>query len=351
MCDPGLIYWICPVYAGGRYAGALAAGGVSAGEGRRLVENIRRLELEKTAGEKAEEYAVKIPVKDHEEIKALARLLRVCTERLENNTGEGGEGIRRPWDEELKANRAPRPAADAARQTNPAYPLDQERLLLAAMRRGDNETGRKILNELLEIALVSNPGNIKIIRLRAIELATLLSRAAAGDDAGDSSILEINDHCIRKIQESKNMEELAGSLYLVLDRVAGRLFSFKGIRHASALRRAERFIRENYTRKISLRETAEISGLSAPYFSTIFREEMGENFSTYINRLRVEKAALMMRETGMILNEIAEACGFEDQSWFSKIFKSHTGMSPGKYRDKCGGLRFSEGEEIERWGR
>jgi AraC-like DNA-binding protein len=41
-------------------------------------------------------------------------------------------------------------------------------------------------------------------------------------------------------------------------------------------------------------------------------------------------------ETELTLSEIAAACGFEDQSWFSKIFKNFTGLSPGKYREKGG---------------
>jgi AraC-like DNA-binding protein len=39
----------------------------------------------------------------------------------------------------------------------------------------------------------------------------------------------------------------------------------------------------------------------------------------------------------MSISDIASACGFEDQSWFSKIFKSFTGISPGKFRDQGGG--------------
>ena len=56
-----------------------------------------------------------------------------------------------------------------------------------------------------------------------------------------------------------------------------------------------------------------------------------------------------MVETALPLNEIAQASGFEDQSWFSKIFKGYTGMSPGKYRGTNGGsvaegLNGKEGE-------
>jgi transcriptional regulator GlxA family with amidase domain len=65
---------------------------------------------------------------------------------------------------------------------------------------------------------------------------------------------------------------------------------------------------------------------------------MGENLSAYLNRLRVEKAAMMLAETGLPLIQIAEACGFENPSWFSRIFKLYAGISPGKYREKGGGL-------------
>jgi AraC-like DNA-binding protein len=110
------------------------------------------------------------------------------------------------------------------------------------------------------------------------------------------------------------------------------------MRHALPLRKAESYIRENYTRKVSLKEVAEVSGLSAPYFSTVFKEEMGENLSSYLNRLRVDRAAELLLDTDLSLSEIAGSCGFEDQSWFSKIFKSYTGLSPGRYRDNNRGV-------------
>jgi AraC-like DNA-binding protein len=231
------------------------------------------------------------------------------------------------------------------RNTDPGYPLDKERMLLAALRRGDNEAGRNILAKLLDALYVTTPGNFEFFQFRAIELVVLLSRAAvgadfSGDNAGntidDMAILEANNRYLKKIEDSQNIKELTNTLHAIMERLAGKIFSFQGIRHSSALRKAERYIWENYTRKISLQEVAGASGLSAPYFSTIFKHEMGENLSNYLNRLRVEKAATMLTETNMTLSEIAAACGFEDQSWFSKIFKFFTGLSPGKYRERGG---------------
>jgi len=141
---------------------------------------------------------------------------------------------------------------------------------------------------------------------------------------------------LKQIQEAKTIEELTGILHLMVEEITGRIISFQGLPHALAMRKAEEFIRENLKRKISLGEISNIAGLSAPYFSTIFKDEMGENLSRYINRLRVEKASKLLLETNLTLSEISGECCFEDQSWFSKIFKAYTGISPGKYRNQGG---------------
>jgi len=163
----------------------------------------------------------------------------------------------------------------------------------------------------------------------------LLTRAVSDPkDIKESTATETFERCLKKIEESSSIEEITNILTSITERMSEKIFSFHGIRHFSALRKAERYIWTHYTRKLSLREIAKASGLSAPYLSTIFKEEMGENLSNYLNRLRIEKAATMLITTNMSISEIAKTCGFEDQSWFSKIFKNNTNLTPGKYRER-----------------
>ncbi|MDR1352990.1 MAG: helix-turn-helix domain-containing protein [Treponema sp.] len=346
LCDLGFLFWISPLIAAGHLAGALIAGGVLGIDRQKAAARLKAL-----AGEEfTEEEILLVKEKKIDEVKSLAQTLLLCAEHICRNTDDYRETLKRIGEQEdglssqfhlIRADEAAPP---------PSYPLDRERTFLAALRRGDNDAGRRLLGELLENILVSSHHNFESMKLRAIELVVILSReAVTPDKSEDNIILETNNRYIKRIQEAKNPEELTDILYLIVDRMAGRIFSFQGVRHASALRKAERFIWENYTRKICLKEIAEASGLSAPYFSSIFKEEMGENLSTYLNRLRVERAATMLIESNMSLCEIAGVCGFEDQSWFSKIFKSYTGKSPGKYREQGEGaflaVRESSGHE------
>jgi len=213
-------------------------------------------------------------------------------------------------------------------------PIEMERLLLASLRRGDNIEAQKILVKLLEEYFLLND-KMPVFKIRAMELAVLLSRAAADPkDVINNSALDATNRCFMQIEGSNSFKEIVDILSVITEKMAGMIFSFHGVRHFSALRKAERYIWKNYTRKLSLQEIADASGLSAPYFSTVFKEEMGENLSNYLNRLRVEKAATMLITTDVPISGVAFACGFEDQSWFSKIFKINTGFTPGKYRER-----------------
>jgi AraC-like DNA-binding protein/ligand-binding sensor protein len=343
ICNMGFTYWCSPLISNGRLAGALIAGAVLSIEREKIIEKIILPGGGGITREEAEKALAAVPELDRGEITALAQLLSICAERISRGSEDYKETIKRRTEQQsylsTQINRIKSKQSHAGDRLG--YPLDKERLLLAALRRGDNDTARVILNELLEILHVSSPDNFQFMQLRAIELVVLLSRAAVTPDTSeDELMLETNNRYLRRIQDAKNIEELTDILHIIVDRMSGQIFSFQGVRHASALRKAERFIWENYTRKISLQEIAAASGLSAPYFSTIFKEEMGENLSTYLNRLRVEKAATMLTESDLSLNEIAGSCGFEDQSWFSKIFKNFIGMSPGKYREQGSGINI-----------
>jgi AraC-like DNA-binding protein/ligand-binding sensor protein len=369
MCELGFMFWTSPLYSNGRFSGALVGSGFIGIDPKETMDAMDAMSQGTVSREELAATLAPFSKGESERIKSLAELLLICAEYLSTGTDEDNDDIKWridqpfPPDMQTELLRNQKSKWDQRSPQNQgaygtlvsAYPIDKERTLLAALRRGDHEAGRRILKELLGILFLSNanPGDyqtedmrpFKFIQFRAIELVVLLSRAAMGPgvaaqrssgSSADDATLETNNRYLRRIQEVKTIEELTDVLHIIVERMSAQIFSFQGVRHASALRKAERFIWENYTRKISLQEIAGAAGLSAPYFSTIFKEEMGENLSAYLNRLRVEKAGHMLTETDLTLSEIALSCGFEDQSWFSKIFKSYAGISPGKYRSQGG---------------
>ncbi len=223
----------------------------------------------------------------------------------------------------------------------PGYSLEKEKTFINLLHKGDVSGAKKQLNKLLAMLLFSHSGDFEFIKIRVTELIVLISRIDAYASKTKNVSLETAAQNLKQIQQAETFEDLSALLHTALDQASGNSSSLQGAPHAATMQKIKNFILENFTRKVTLKELSYMAGFSPPYFSTLFREEMGENFSKYINRLRVEKAGKLLIETKMSLSEIAALCCFEDQSWFSKIFKSFTGISPGKYRNQGGSLNLS----------
>ena len=165
MCELGFMFWTSPLVSNGRESGALAAGGVI---GIRREEVIRRF-CAKSHGEigpdQAEEYLQGIPERSREAIEALAKIMLICAEQSARENEDYPETVRRIAEQKsYRSNQLRLISGKYAPNEVPGYPLDKERMLLAALRRGDNETGQKILNELLGILLITNPNNLSTCR-------------------------------------------------------------------------------------------------------------------------------------------------------------------------------------------
>jgi AraC family transcriptional regulator of arabinose operon len=92
------------------------------------------------------------------------------------------------------------------------------------------------------------------------------------------------------------------------------------------------YIELHYEQIINLDEMADIAGLSKYHFLRQFNRFLGLTPLEYLNKLRIEKAAGLLRTTEQTLDEVAIAVGFANGNYFSKVFRHWVGMSPGKYR-------------------
>ncbi|MCL2208850.1 MAG: helix-turn-helix domain-containing protein [Treponema sp.] len=367
QCKAGFLFWSSSIYTDGRFSGAVRGGGFLK-TGQKPVDFFPNANdnyvmcNSEINREEQKDHKKAAPEADNEKIQSMAEMMQLCAESLNSGNEDYHEVIRRRAEQqETIAKIIEDLKVKCGKNTEkPGYPLDKEKSLMAALRKGDCAEAKRILNEILAMVIFSNQdenqtsenlqisqGHFKYIQLRITELVVLISRVEINPAKNGNLSMEINSQNLKFVQEAKTVEELTDIIHTIIDRVSGSISSFRGIPHAAALRKAENFILENYTRKISLKEIADVAGLSPPYFSTIFKDEMGENLSKYLNRLRVEKASRLLLETDMSLSEIAACCCFEDQSWFSKIFKAYTGISPGKYRNQGGGLiRNNEGNNL-----
>lgn len=89
---------------------------------------------------------------------------------------------------------------------------------------------------------------------------------------------------------------------------------------------------EKFNTPLSLEEVAAHVHLHPSYFSTMFKNVTGSSFKEYLNKIRIEESKLLLLNTDFSIIDIAIAVGFEDQSYFSKVFKKFTGTTPKQFR-------------------
>jgi len=93
------------------------------------------------------------------------------------------------------------------------------------------------------------------------------------------------------------------------------------------------YIEKNFKSDISLTKVADDLGISAAYLSSLFAQTMQCSFVDYINKTRISKACSYLYDASLKNYEIAYKVGFNDEKYFTKVFKKIMGVSPSQFRN------------------
>lgn len=104
-------------------------------------------------------------------------------------------------------------------------------------------------------------------------------------------------------------------------------------RTSSAVKKCVAYIDANYTRRITLEELCDITGMSKQHICRLFRSVLDSRPAEYIAKRRIQAAKELLSGTSKTTEEIAEEVGFGSSSYFCKLFKRYEGISPTRFRD------------------
>ena len=337
FCPSGMAYFAAPIIIGGRAAGSLVGGPVLimdiddylAGsppgmrdvpaelleEFRPVLESFPRIEPARLSHLSNLLFALSVYISDSS-----------CTLLL-NRERDQQQQVLSEHIQQLKLDGAPT-----------VYPIEKERELVHAIREGDQTAARRLLNEILGHILFSTGGEFTVMRARALELMVVLSRAAAEGGVDIEQVFGLNYRYLAEISHLRSTDDLIFWLTRIMERFADLVFNLVDIKHKDIIYKAIDFMKKRYQSKVTLEDTALYVGLSPPYFSKVFKEEMGCTFNHYLNELRINKSKSLLLSGNATLVEICSQSGFEDQSYFTKVFKKRTGVTPGKFRERRGRL-------------
>lgn len=148
----------------------------------------------------------------------------------------------------------------------------------------------------------------------------------------------------REYTDNKTASDMAtkGILYMLLtylyrNYVYDGEWANDGPLAAELLQRLDRvitYISEHYHEKITTATLAEMCYVSEAHFCRFFKSAVGKTVTRYVNEYRVEKAKVLLLKTGESIAEIGVEVGFEDPNYFSRVFRSVTGISPQEFRNR-----------------
>jgi len=154
------------------------------------------------------------------------------------------------------------------------------------------------------------------------ELLEILTRAI--------SEIKKNRSSIRNNRELKTQIKKLQNDFITVD---GRKETQHSVNNIMIMK-AVTYISENFNTGISLESVAEMIYISPHYFSELFKKSLGVGFNEYITKMRIEKAKELLLLPEFKVKEISEMVGYNDPSYFIRVFKKYHGDSPSVYRSE-----------------
>ena len=103
-------------------------------------------------------------------------------------------------------------------------------------------------------------------------------------------------------------------------------------KYSQLIKQVKEYVEMNLEEELTVAKAAALSNMSESHFSHIFKSEEGVSYMEYINACRMRKATVLLENTDLMINEIAEKVGIENPNYFSAQYKKRTGRSPSEFR-------------------
>ncbi|MDD3243153.1 MAG: PocR ligand-binding domain-containing protein [Eubacteriales bacterium] len=212
------------------------------------------------------------------------------------------------------------------------YPLQMEKELLGSVRLGDRTKARELLNEMLGEIFLYNAGDLNVVKARVLELVVVLSRAAVEGGGRLENMLGLNYELTSELYSIDTFEGVCMWITRTLDSMMDKVYETRNVKNAETMSRVMNYMRATYAQPLTLESVAKQVFLSPFYLSHLFSDELGITFIEYLTRIRMEQAKRLLSDQELSVQAVANQVGYDDASYFSKVFKKSTGLTPNAYR-------------------
>lgn len=187
-----------------------------------------------------------------------------------------------------------------------------------------------------KFGLLSKNSHLRSKKNLAIASITLATRAAIDGGVFWEIAFTLSDFHIQHIEELKDIPAVDRAQLAALCDFADHVRDNRNSKLSRTAALCQNYIFNHLYEELSLDKLAGVAGLNGSYLSQLFKKETGIAISDYIQRERIEEAKRLIEAHGITLSDIATRLHFNDQSYFTKVFKKYTGTTPKEYRNNRG---------------
>jgi two-component system response regulator YesN len=207
-----------------------------------------------------------------------------------------------------------------------------ETKLINSVKVGDILETQGIAKDIFKKLKSNNMYKMDYIQCICSEIILISSRTIYELGESLNDIIQDKTKILDTIQNIENIFVLEEYMTDILRKLA-EYFSKKHIRkNDKIVLDIKRLICSQYMKDISVNKIAQMVYLSPNYISLIFKRETGVTITDYLTSIRIDRAKELLKDTELLIQQVSEMVGYEDASYFSKVFKKITGIHPLKYR-------------------
>lgn len=209
---------------------------------------------------------------------------------------------------------------------------DHQMKLMTFIKLGDIPQVRAKLEEIFSNLHHNRNIPAGYVHSLCIEMITLASKTflELGEQLESAGVKLIV--CIDEIYQKQNASELSAYIRDVMERLASYMAEKHISKSSSVIRKIKDIISARYMDNLSVALISEEVFLSPNYISLIFKKETGESITEFLTKTRMEAAKQLLKDRDLKILDISEMVGYENPTYFSTVFKKHTGLHPQKYR-------------------
>jgi len=172
----------------------------------------------------------------------------------------------------------------------------------------------------------------RTIKNNILQLVALLSRTVITKHITSDQALSLNTYYVEKIEETVSTKKLRPLTLKLITHFTNIALETPHIAHTNVIKKASDYIHQHFSEPIRLEDVAKHVNLSTNYFSSLFKQEMHMAFAGYLNQVRIKESQYLLGTTIYSIQDIAFSVGFNNQNYFTTIFKKISGITPKQYR-------------------